>query len=91
MLYLHWAYSSGFGTGISLSAVFIALQAAIDPKDKAVAISGLFLSSPIGSILGMAAGNAMMQAIMPVDLASRLRNLGIEGNEAEKVESIPCR
>lgn len=70
---------------MSLNAVFVALQAAIDPKDKATAISGLYLSIPIGSILGMAACNAVMQAVTPVDLASRLRDLGIDGIEAEQV------
>ncbi|KAI1779830.1 MFS general substrate transporter [Hypoxylon cercidicola] len=75
----------GFGTGVSLNAVFVALQAAIDPKDKAAAISGLYLSTPIGSILGMAACNAAMQAVMPVDLASRLHDLGINGIEAEQI------
>ena len=76
---------SGFGTGMSLNAVFVALQAAINPKDKAVAASGLYLSMPVGSILGMAAGNTVMQAIMPVELASRLRSLGIDGTEADQV------
>ncbi|KAI1086070.1 MFS general substrate transporter [Rostrohypoxylon terebratum] len=75
----------GFGTGMSLNAVFVALQAAINPVDRAVAASGLYLSIPIGSILGMAGCNAVMQGIMPVDLASRLRDLGIEGIEAEKI------
>ncbi|KAI6093636.1 MFS general substrate transporter [Hypoxylon rubiginosum] len=86
----NWAESlyiipGGFGTGVSLNAVFVALQAAIDPKDKATAISGLYLSIPIGSILGMAACNAVMQAITPVDLASRLSGLGINGSEAEQI------
>ncbi|OTA69666.1 MFS general substrate transporter [Hypoxylon sp. EC38] len=76
---------SGFGTGISLNAVFVALQAAINPMDKAVAASGLYLSIPIGSILGMAASNAIIQGVMPVDLASRLRDLGIEATEAERI------
>ncbi|KAI0175846.1 MFS general substrate transporter [Hypoxylon sp. FL1284] len=86
----NWAESlyimpGGFGTGMALNAVFVALQAAIDPKDKAAAISGLYLSIPIGSVLGMAACNAVMQAVMPVDLASKLRELGINGTEAEEI------
>ncbi|KAL7629507.1 hypothetical protein AAE478_001028 [Parahypoxylon ruwenzoriense] len=76
---------SGFGTGISMNAGFVALQAAIDPVDKAVAASGLFLCMPLGSILGMAGSNAMLRAVMPADLASRLRDLGIEGTEAQKI------
>ncbi|KAI2468771.1 MFS general substrate transporter [Annulohypoxylon bovei var. microspora] len=76
---------SGFGTGMSLNAVFVALQAAINPMDRAVAASGLYLSIPIGSMLGMASCNAVLQGIMPVNLASRLRGLGIEGIEAEQI------
>ncbi|KAI0854300.1 MFS general substrate transporter [Daldinia vernicosa] len=80
-----YIFPGGFGTGISANAVFVALQAAINPVDKAVAASGLYLSLPIGSILGMAACNAVMQVTMPVDLASRLRKLGIERTEAEQI------
>ncbi|KAI2606648.1 MFS general substrate transporter [Hypoxylon sp. NC1633] len=87
---INWAESlyifpGGFGTGMSLNAVFVALQAAIDPADKAMAASGLYLTIPVGSIVGMAACTAVMQAIMPADLASRLRDLGIKGVEAEKI------
>ncbi|KAI0898165.1 MFS general substrate transporter [Annulohypoxylon nitens] len=80
-----YIFPGGFGTGMSLNAVFVALQAAINPVDRAVAASGLYLSIPIGSILGMAGCNAVMQGIMPADLALRLRSLGIEGIEAEKI------
>ncbi|OTA93847.1 hypothetical protein M434DRAFT_21204 [Hypoxylon sp. CO27-5] len=80
-----YIFPGGFGTGISLNAVFVALQAAINPMDKAVAASGLYLSIPIGSILGMAASNAVIQGVMPVYLASRLRDLGIEATEAERI------
>ncbi|KAI1382018.1 MFS general substrate transporter [Hypoxylon crocopeplum] len=58
----------GFGTGISLNAVFVALQAAIDPKDKSVAISGLYLAIPIGVNIGDGVGercNASGNAFRP--------------------------
>ncbi|KAI1415865.1 MFS general substrate transporter [Hypoxylon sp. FL1857] len=80
-----YIFPGGFGTGISLNAVFVALQAAISPMDRAVAASGLYLSIPIGSILGMAACNAVIQGVMPTDLASRLRDLGIEATKAEQI------
>ncbi|KAI1208040.1 MFS general substrate transporter [Annulohypoxylon truncatum] len=80
-----YIFPGGFGTGMSLNAVFVALQAAINPMDRAVAASGLYLTIPIGSILGMAGCNAVMQGIMPAELASSLRSLGIEGIEAEKI------
>ncbi|KAI1480275.1 MFS general substrate transporter [Daldinia eschscholtzii] len=80
-----YIFPGGFGTGISANAVFIALQAAINPADKAMATSGLYLSAPVGSILGMAACNAVMQTTMPIELASRLRELGVEKTEAEEI------
>ncbi|KAI8958462.1 MFS general substrate transporter [Daldinia sp. FL1419] len=80
-----YIFPGGFGTGISANAVFVALQAAINPVDRAVAASGLYLSIPVGSILGMAACNAVMQATMPLDLASRLRELGVGKSEAEEI------
>ncbi|KAI1799453.1 MFS general substrate transporter [Daldinia bambusicola] len=80
-----YIFPGGFGTGISANAVFVALQAAINPADKAMATSGLYLSAPVGSILGMAACNAVMQTTMPVELASNLRKLGVEKAEAEEI------
>ncbi|KAI0841921.1 MFS general substrate transporter [Hypoxylon sp. FL0890] len=80
-----YIFPGGFGTGISFNAVFVALQATINPMDRAVAASGLYLSIPIGSILGMAACNAVIQGVMPAYLATRLRDLGVEAAEAEQI------
>ncbi|KAI1469671.1 MFS general substrate transporter [Daldinia caldariorum] len=80
-----YIFPGGFGTGISANAVFVALQAAINPADKAMATSGLYLSAPVGSILGMAACNAVMQTTMPAELAAKLRELGVEKTEAEEI------
>ncbi|KAI1083054.1 major facilitator superfamily domain-containing protein [Whalleya microplaca] len=80
-----YIFPGGFGTGISLTAVFIALQASIDPTDKAVAASGLYLTMPVGSILGMASCNAVMQTVMPRDLTLRLYALGIGQSEAQEI------
>ncbi|KAI5927578.1 major facilitator superfamily domain-containing protein [Camillea tinctor] len=75
----------GFGNGISGTAVFIALQASIDPSDKAVAASGLFLAGPIGSILGMAASNVVMSTVLPNHLRDRLLDLGLSRKDLEEV------
>ncbi|KAI1497231.1 major facilitator superfamily domain-containing protein [Biscogniauxia marginata] len=75
----------GFGTGISATAVFISLQASINPEDKAVAASGLYLASPIGSIVGMAASNAVMSTVLPSHLRARLLDLGIDSIDIEKI------
>ncbi|KAI0012182.1 major facilitator superfamily domain-containing protein [Xylariaceae sp. FL0662B] len=80
-----YVFPGGFGTGISLTAVFIALQAAIDPADKAVAAAGLYLTIPVGQIVGTAACNAAMQTMIPIDLASRLHDLGIDQYKAQEI------
>ncbi|KAF5016751.1 hypothetical protein F66182_11458 [Fusarium sp. NRRL 66182] len=53
-----YVFPGGLGMGIAQSAAFIALQACIEPRDKAPAASGLFLSGTLGSIVGMASSSA---------------------------------
>ncbi|CAJ2501266.1 Uu.00g041190.m01.CDS01 [Anthostomella pinea] len=86
----NWAESlyitpGGFGTGVCVSAVFILLQVAIDPSDKAAAVSGLYLAIPVGSILGMAASNTVMSLVMPQDLTLRLLDLGFDEVGIKKI------
>ncbi|KXJ93599.1 major facilitator superfamily domain-containing protein [Microdochium bolleyi] len=77
----------GFGTGVSLSAAFIALQAVIEPEDKAVASSVLFLALPVGSVLGIALSSAATVSGMRSALLHRLIQLGLKRtNAAEIVE-----
>ncbi|KAK7755662.1 hypothetical protein SLS62_002273 [Diatrype stigma] len=68
-----------------MSAVFIALQASIDPADKAVAASGLFLTMPIGTILGMALTSAATLSVLRRTLAPRLFELGLNGSQVKEV------
>lgn len=68
-----------------MNAVFIALQASIDPADKAVAASGLFLTMPIGTILGMALTSAAMLSVLRRTLAPRLFELGLNGSQVKEV------
>ncbi|KAI0594095.1 major facilitator superfamily domain-containing protein [Biscogniauxia sp. FL1348] len=75
----------GFGTGVSGTAVFIALQSSIDPSDKAVAASGLHLAANIGSIVGMAASNVALSTVLPNHLRTRLYDLGLDVIDTEKI------
>ncbi|KAI1638429.1 major facilitator superfamily domain-containing protein [Biscogniauxia mediterranea] len=75
----------GFGTGVSGTAVFIALQSSIDPSDKAVAASGLYLAATIGSIVGMAASNMALSTVLPSHLRMRLHELGLDVIDIEKI------
>ncbi|EMR69783.1 putative multidrug resistance protein [Eutypa lata UCREL1] len=86
----NWAESlyivpGGFGTGISMSAVFVALQASIDPSDRAVAASGLFLVMPVGAIIGMALSSAAMLSVLRRTLIPRLVELGLNGLQISEV------
>src|SRR5688572_18364428 len=68
---------SGLGCGIIQSAVFIAVQASIDPLDKAAGISGFFLATQIGTVLGMAAVSALMIGGLRQTLTTRLLAQGV--------------
>ena len=63
-------------TGIAQSALFISLQAAIDPAHTAVATSALYLSSTVGMIMGLAGVSATMQETLRRGLDRRLIDLG---------------
>ena len=52
---------SGFGTGLSSAAAFVALNAGIDKKDQAVASSGFYLSASLGEVAGLSASDAMIK------------------------------
>ncbi|KAI1810241.1 major facilitator superfamily transporter [Poronia punctata] len=85
-----WAESSyifpgGLGCGIVQSAVFIAIQSAIDPKDKAAGISGFFLSTQIGTVIGTAAVSALMMVGLQQALRVKLIALGLSGTELNEV------
>lgn len=60
------------------TAVFISLQAAINPEHKAAAASGLFLSFPIGMTIGLATASAVMMNTMRTALDQRLVRLGLD-------------
>lgn len=66
---------SGFGTGIALSAVFIAVQASVDKSQVAPAISALYLASGFGTVVGLAAVSATFQAGLRSTLEARLMDM----------------
>ncbi|KAH7008864.1 major facilitator superfamily domain-containing protein [Ilyonectria destructans] len=85
-----WAESlyiipGGMGTGIAMSAVFIALQAAIDPVDKAVAASGLYLTGTIGCIVGVTGSSATTQVILRRVVQVKLAQQGMEKSLIDEV------
>ncbi|KAL6703416.1 hypothetical protein ACN47E_009675 [Coniothyrium glycines] len=71
-----YIFPGGFGTGIVQSALFISLQAAIDPAYTAIAASTLYLTSSVGMLSGMAGVSAVLQGTLRKGLAQRLDKLG---------------
>jgi hypothetical protein len=69
----------GFGNGISLSTSFVALTAGVQPTEMAIASSGLYLSSNIGTVGGLSIAAALFQSTLRSSL--RLALEGIDGRE----------
>ncbi|KAK2597096.1 hypothetical protein N8I77_012964 [Diaporthe amygdali] len=70
-----YIFPGGFGTGIALSAVFIAVQASVDKSQVAPAISALYLASGFGTVVGLAAVSATFQAGLRSTLEARLMDM----------------
>jgi MFS family permease len=75
----------GFGSGIVQSALFISIQAAIDPAYAAVAASNLYLANSVGMVAGMAGVNAVLQEGLRYGLAKRLGDLGFGEGKIFKI------
>lgn len=71
-------YHSGFGAGMSGSAVFVSLNAVVEPVHKAVVTSGIQLAIPIGMLLGVTAGSAVMLDVIQRVLDKRLFEIGLD-------------
>ncbi|KAI1272989.1 major facilitator superfamily transporter [Xylaria sp. FL0933] len=67
----------GFGAGMAGSAVFVSINAVVEPEHKAVANSGLQLAMPIGMLLGVTAGSAVMLDVLQRVLNKKLLEVGL--------------
>ncbi|KAI1421897.1 major facilitator superfamily transporter [Xylaria sp. FL1777] len=67
----------GFGSGMAGSAVFVSINAVVEPAHKAVATSGLQLAMPIGMLLGVTAGSAVMLDVLQRVLDKKLLDIGL--------------
>jgi predicted MFS family arabinose efflux permease len=76
---------AGFGMGVVQSAVFISVQASVHPANKAAATSGMWLSTSIGMILGLACISAVVTETMKWDLNAALRASGLDEIARRKV------
>ncbi|OAL51173.1 MFS general substrate transporter [Pyrenochaeta sp. DS3sAY3a] len=76
-----YIFPGGFGMGIVQSALFISVQAAIDPAFTAIATSTLYVTSSIGFLAGMAGVSAVLQQVLRTGLIHRLTKLGLGSDE----------
>jgi MFS family permease len=80
-----YIFPGGFGMGIVQSALFISVQAAIDPSFAAIAASTLYLTSSVGFLAGMAGVSAVLQGTLRHSLDQRLGKLGLEGDKKWRI------
>lgn len=79
----------GFGTGLAFSALFIAVQAAVDKTHIAPAVSMLYLSQGFGIVVGIAAASAAFQAGLRSTLDGRLGQLHLAPTLRDEVGTAP--
>lgn len=79
------AHSSGFGTAVTMNALFTAIQVSVDRAHIAPAVSMVFLASGLGTVLGLAASSAVYQAGLRSTLESRLVYLHLDADLRDQV------
>jgi hypothetical protein len=65
----------GFGNGIAQSTSFIAINAGVEPGQVAIASSGLYLSSNVGSVGGLSIAAALFQSMLRKSLGIALEGI----------------
>lgn len=65
----------GFGNGIALSAMFVALTAGIEHCEMAIGSSGLYLSSNVGLVAGISIASALLQSTLRKQLRISLEGI----------------
>lgn len=70
---------------MTLSAIFIAVQASVDKAHMAPAVSVVYLAQGLGVILGLAATSAVYQAGLRSTLEDRLINLHLDADLRNQV------
>ncbi|KAI5460185.1 major facilitator superfamily domain-containing protein [Mariannaea sp. PMI_226] len=81
-----YIFPGGFGMGMAYSVLFVATQASVQPNHISAAVSTLFLSREIGTILGVASVSAVTKYMLQKSLEMRLCNLELDS--ATRLEII---
>ncbi|KAF8867335.1 MFS general substrate transporter [Acephala macrosclerotiorum] len=62
----------GFGSGVATTSTFIALTAAMSHENMAVATSGFYLASNLGTVLGVSISSSIQRGVLKILLQRRL-------------------
>jgi fluoride ion exporter CrcB/FEX len=62
----------GFGSGVTTTSTFIALTADMSHENMAVVTSGFYLSSNLGTVLGVSISSSIQRGILKILLQKRL-------------------
>lgn len=66
----------GFATGLTSASVFIALTSNMEHENIAVATSGLYLCSSLGSVLGISVSSSIQRGMLKLLLERRITEQG---------------
>lgn len=80
-----YIFPGGFGMGVASSALFISLQAVIDPVHMAPAVSFMYLMQTVWMAIGLPTANAIMQTMLRRKLSIRLLKLGYDNVDVAEV------
>jgi MFS family permease len=80
-----YIFPCGFAMGTLQSALFISVQAGIDPSFSAISASLLYLAQPTGNVAGLAVASAVLQGTLKQGLSRRLAEMGIYGETQLKI------
>jgi hypothetical protein len=78
---------SGFGMGITGSSMFVALTSSVSPAEVAMTAGGMYLSSSIGMLFGLAVSSSVQLASLRILLDKRLAGFQGRGEIIELVTS----
>jgi MFS family permease len=62
----------GFGSGVTTTSTFIALTSDMSHENMAVVTSGFYLSSSLGTVMGISIGSSIQRGVLKILLQKRL-------------------
>lgn len=80
-----YIFPCGFAMGTMQSALFISIQAGVEPAYSAISASMLYLVLPIGNVVGLAVASAVLQGRLRQGLGQRLAKMGFAGDAKQNI------